>query len=124
MIDLKEKIGKLGGWLALILSALLLLSVVGNIRKVISIQSQVQEGKQKIEKLKKENEELIGKIKQNQGPEFVEKQVRDKLGLIKEGERVVVLPDEDILRKLAPRVPQEEDTLPDPNWEKWLKLFI
>jgi hypothetical protein len=43
---------------------------------------------------------------------------------VKEGEVIVVLPDEDILRKLAPLLPTEENTLPEPNWKKWEKLFF
>ncbi|MDP3994252.1 MAG: hypothetical protein Q8P91_00270, partial [bacterium] len=55
--------------------------------------------------------------------EYIEKQLRDKLGLSKEGETIVVLPDADTLRKLVPPIPGEEEILPDPNWKKWLKLF-
>ena len=44
--------------------------------------------------------------------------------MAKEGEIVVILPDEHILRKLAPDREIEEEVLPDPNWKKWMKLFL
>ena len=66
-------------------------------------------------------EQRLAEVK---GEEYIEKQLRDNLGLAKEGEIVVVLPDEEILRKIAPSVPEEEDILPDPTWKKWLKLFF
>ncbi len=37
---------------------------------------------------------------------------------------VVVLPDTATLEKLAPEVPVEQETLPDPNWKKWWNLFF
>lgn len=118
------KLDKLWNWLTLVLSVLLLLSVVRNTKRVLNIRQEVENDKQKVEKLKKENEDLVAQINRNQGPEFIEKQVRDKLGLIKQGEKLVVLPDKDTLRKLAPQIPQEKNTLPDPIWKRWLKLFM
>ncbi len=43
--------------------------------------------------------------------------------MAKEGEIIIVLPDEEILGTLAPNLEEEEEALPDPNWKKWLKLF-
>jgi len=103
---------------------LLLISTVKNIGRVGSINKAVQSEKDKVEKMKQENAELEAQIAQTQGSAFIEKQIRDKLGLAKAGEAIVVLPDVEILKKLAPRIPVEENTLPDPNWKKWIHLFI
>ncbi|KKS95820.1 MAG: coiled-coil [Microgenomates group bacterium GW2011_GWC1_43_13] len=107
-----------------VLALLLLVSTVRNIGRVRGINSAVQEEKQKVEKMKDENAALEAQIAQTQGSAFIEKQIRDKLGLAKEGEAIVVLPDVEILRKLAPQTTVEQNSLPDPNWRKWLKLFI
>lgn len=112
------------GYGALLLVILMSASIARNIRKVISIRGEVANEREKIESLRKENEELQKRVTETQSDEFIEKQIRDKLGLVKEGEIVVVLPDEEILRSLAPNVSEEEDFLPDPNWKKWLKLFL
>ena len=77
-----------------------------------------------MEKMKAENAALEAQIAQTQGSAFIEKQIRDKLGLAKTGEAIVVLPDAEILKKLAPQIPVEENSLPDSNWRKWMKLFI
>ena len=107
-----------------VLIVLLLASTVKNIEKVSGIKSAVQKEKEKVEKMKEDNLKLEAQIAQTQGSDFIDKEIRDKLGLVKEGEAIVVLPDADILRKLAPQMPMEEDTLPDPNWKKWEKLFF
>jgi len=115
---------KFVGYFILLLLVLMTASIIRNIGKVRAIRNEVAKEKERIEKLKAENEELQRKIEETQSDEFIERQIRDKLGLTKEGEIVVVLPDEEILRSLAPKIENEEDTLPDPNWKKWLKLFL
>jgi len=119
----KIKAKKLFGLAIWILAFLLLISTVKNIQKVADINNAVRTEKTKVEKMQEENAQLAAQIAQTQGDAYIEKQIRDKLGLAKPGEAIVVLPDADILRQLAPQIPVEENTLPDPNWKKWMKLF-
>jgi cell division protein FtsB len=100
------------------------LSIFRNLSKLNKAKGKVAKVEQNIEKLIRENKELEERLKEVQSTQFVEKEIRDKLGLAKEGEIVVVLPDEEILRKLAPKIEEEETELPDPNWKKWIKLFL
>lgn len=115
---------KIVGYGVLIVIILMLGSITRNIGKVIAIRGEVAEERKRIESLQKENEELQKRIAETQSDEFIEGQIRDKLGLVKEGEIVIVLPDEEVLRSLAPKISEEADTLPDPNWKKWVKLFL
>jgi len=122
--NVKIKAKTLLGLATWVLALFLLISTIRNIGRVRDINSAVQEEKDKVEKMKEENTQLEEQIAQTQGSAFIEKQIRDKLGLAKEGEAIVVLPDAEILRKLAPQMPVEQNSLPDPNWRKWMKLFI
>ena len=115
---------KVVGYGALLLVVLMLASIVRNVGKVVAIREEVAKERERLERLEKENEQLQKKITKTQSDEFIEKQIRDKLGLVKEGEIVVVLPDEEILRGFAPKIVVEQDSLPDPNWKRWLKLFL
>lgn len=115
---------KITGYGFLLIIVLMTLSIIRNIGKITAIRKEVDAERQRIEKLKIENEELQKRISETQSDEFVERQIRDKLGLVKEGEIVMVLPDEEVLRSLAPKLDYEEDSLPDPNYIKWLKLFL
>lgn len=119
-----ELFGKLFGYILVFISILLIISLVRNIKKVKEAQSRIDKVRERVEKLKKENEELSKQAEAIQAEEFIEKQLRDKLGLAKPGEIVLVLPDAETLRKLSPQIPEEEETLPDPNWRKWLHLFL
>jgi cell division protein FtsB len=122
--SLKIKAKKLLGIASWVLAVILLISTVRNINNVRRIQSEVDAERLKVEKMKEDNAQLAAQIAQTQGSAFIEQQIRDKLGLVKPGEAIVVLPDEDIIRASAPEPPIEEDTLPDPNWVRWEKLFF
>jgi len=121
---IKEFFGRVWGYAVWVLILILAFSVIRNVRKAISIRSEIAREQVKVDKIKEENARLEREILQTQSGAFIEKQVRDRLGLVKEGEAIVVLPDEEILRRLAPQIPPESDTLPDPNWKKWIQLFI
>jgi cell division protein FtsB len=110
-----------GIWLVILL---LSLSVARNLAKVINIRGEVTKEKEKVAKMEKINNDLENQIANTQGVDFVEKQIRNKLGLVKSGEALVILPDEDIVKRLAPIIDDQDDTLPDPNWKKWEKLFF
>lgn len=102
----------------------MLVSLTRNIVKVREAKERLKEKEEYIEKTRKENEELGQRVDIFKSEEFIEKQLRDKLGLAKEGEIIIVLPDEETISKFAPSDEKEEEILPDPNWKKWLKLFF
>lgn len=104
--------------------AILCVSTIRNVGKIFSIKAEIEKKKIKVARIDEENKRIEMEIAKAQSPEFIERQVRDKLGLVKEGETVVVLPEIEEVKKLAPRLDLEEDYLPDPNWRKWLKLFM
>ena len=110
-------------YVGLFLGFLFLLSLIRNISKIADAEKRISKAQERVEKLRKENEETERRLAEVKGEEYIEKQLRDKLGLAKEGEIVVFLPDEETLRKIAPGIAEEEDVLPDPTWKKWLKLF-
>lgn len=99
------------------------LSLFKNIAKVREATERIENARAKVEKLKEEETRLGEELRKVQSDEFMQSQLRDKLGLAKEGETIVVLPDPEILKELTPRIPEEEDVLPDPIWKRWAKLF-
>lgn len=91
---------------------------------MFNIKNAIKKEETRLAKLRKENEDLKKKAEEAGKDIFFEKEARNKLGLGKEGEIIVVLPDDETLKKLAPKREEEEDVLPDPNWKKWMKLFL
>jgi cell division protein FtsB len=120
---LKEKLRVYSNYLLIFIFLLMFASLIRNILRVVESNKRIGKAQDQVEKLKKENEELEEKLAVTKSEGYIEKQLRDKLGLAKEGEIVIVLPDEKILETFAPSLEEEEETLPDPNWKKWLKMF-
>jgi len=103
---------------------LLSLSLVGSITRILNANEKVTVAKNKILAAQKEQKDLQKKVAEAKSPEFIEQEARNKLGLAKKGEIVVVLPDPQTLKLLAPTHEKEEEFLPLPNWKKWMKLFF
>ncbi|HKB88096.1 MAG TPA: septum formation initiator family protein [Patescibacteria group bacterium] len=121
---MKRIFNKLGGYAIWLLILLLTVSVIKSIKRTAQIHVQIESEKAKLAKIQADNNKLSAELAQTQNPNFIERQVRDKLGLGKINEAIVVLPDAETLRKLAPYMEVVADTLPDPNWKKWEKLFF
>ena len=120
---LKQKLIKVRIYILIIFVFLFALSLFRNILKVNEVKNRIQREREKVQKLEEEGKILEEELKKMQGNEFLETQLRDKLGLAKKGESVVILPDPETLKSLVPKIPDEKDYLPDPPYIKWLKLF-
>lgn len=108
-------------FVALIIS----LSLVSSIRVFLSASSRLDESNQKLQNIKKENEELQEQLEEVASDFYTEKSAREKLNYAYDNEVVVVLPEEDIIRLASPYKQKEKKVvLPDPNWKKWVQLFL
>lgn len=101
----------------------LIVSLSRSIIKLTKAEDKIQDVKNKIISLKKDNQNLQNDISQMQSDFFIEKQARDKLGLAKKGEIVLVLPPNENYDALINQNNEAKPTLPLPNWKKWLKVF-
>lgn len=72
-------------------------------------------------KLEAKNKNLKKKLNEVQSKEFIEEQARDKLGFSKNGETVIIIP-EDKLKHILGASQAAEIRLP--NWLGWLKVFL
>lgn len=72
--------------------------------------------------LQKQNSNLKREFERVQTPEFIERQARDKLGMSKKGETIVVIPDEKIKEVLGGSKSAEIKKIA--NWLGWWKLFF
>ena len=127
----KEKIGTfldiLGDYsklLFILITIILGVSLYRNFTKVKSSKDRIEQARRKVEELKDQNTKLKRNLQEKESEEFIERELRNKLNLARKDEIVLVLPDDEILRKLAPEKVEEQQDLPDPNWKKWLKLFF
>lgn len=104
--------------------SLFAISLIGNVIQIQRGKERLEKTREEIANLESEQEKLLQEIGYVESEVYFETQIRDSLGLSKEGEIVVVLPDEEILRLLAPKIHEEPEFLPKENWEKWRDLFF
>lgn len=101
------------------------LSIVRSIYGLLGKDDAIDEARARVEELKREQVELIELQKEVNSAEFVEREARNRLGLAKEGEVVVILPPEDVLKRLAPPIEELEEYFEeDPIWRRWTKMFF
>lgn len=77
--------------------------------------TQVQE---ELDFQKQENQRLKAALSYSQTQEFIEKEARDKLFMVKKGEQKVLIPKE------SKNLQEDQKKANDPNWKKWWKLFF
>ena len=105
---------------ALFLSAVL----IKNIESITNVRSRVDNAQKEVENLQKEQNELKNRIRTATSEAFVEEVARNKLGLGKAGETVIVLPSDDFLKSLAPSLESGDIEPEKANWRKWLGRFF
>lgn len=101
------------------LTLLLALSVGREITQLISVRQRIAASEQKLADLKKAQEDLSKEKERRQTESFIEEQARNKLGLARPGEEIIILPKEDKQKETSNK--QKENL---PNWQKWLNLFL
>lgn len=101
-------------------SFFLSLGLIRSITGHWSKQSLVSQRQQVLKQEEERSRELIMRLQEATGAAFIEKQARDKLGLVKEGETIVLL---DKLSINGDDSAANEVAL-SPTWKNWWKLFF
>jgi cell division protein FtsB len=103
------------GIVSLFLSLGLLRSIVDHWQK----RNIVVERQEALKREQERNSELISRLEEATSSAFIEKEAREKLGLVKEGDTIVLL---DTSQEAQLTIPRMKDLTP--NWKKWWKLFF
>src|SRR3990167_9375698 len=93
-----------------------------SLQKIMSFRGTSQKvvGAQKrLEQLKEENERLKNDLEYKKSERFIEEEIRNKLGLAREGEEVFAVPKDVDRESLI--VNEDEGK---PNWQKWRQLLF
>lgn len=104
-----------------VLVAILLLFLVNTTNELLKIRqsgSVVNELQNELNDKNNYNKFLQEQLKYVQTEDFIEKESREKLGLVKKGEVIV---QEKIDNSVSIKL---EEKLTKPNWKLWLELFI
>lgn len=83
----------------------------------------LREKEEIVSNLRKGNEEIRKKVEELSSDLYLEKQLRDNLGMAREGEQVIILPDDEELEALVPDLDMENRSEVKPIWQRWLEVF-
>lgn len=97
-------------------------SLIRQITSALKSGENLQQVVDDLHKMEIQNQELKKRLSQIELPEFIEKEARNKLGLVKMGETLVIIPQEKIDAILGKDKKQEEIKFPNPLG--WLKVFF
>ena len=90
----------------------------GNVWRLWKAGERIKQAEQEVRKQELENSELKKRLAEVQSPEFIEKEAREKLGLGKLGEEIIVLPQQNAISNIQYPISNE------PNWRKWWKVYV
>lgn len=108
-------------WLILAVGLIMALRVGTNVVRLHKLGAQVVEAERQLDSAKLKNADLKQKLEQAQTPEYLEKEVRNRLGYAKEGETVIIIPKEE-LSTWGDLTSTDEAGLSNPL--KWWKLYF
>ena len=97
-------------------------SLISQIISTLRSDDRLEQASTELHKLELKNRELRKRLAEVKSIEFIEQQARDKLSFGREGETVVIIPEEKIQEVLSDKDENEEPKLP--NWQGWLRLFF
>lgn len=109
----------------IVLSIIILIfsyNIIGQIASALRAEERFQDTIESLHKLEVKNKELKTKLEEVKTAEFIERQARDNLGLVKEGETLVIIPQKVIDSVLGLTQKPEEIRLFNPLG--WWKLFF
>ena len=106
--------------LFLIVGVLLIVGLAGSSYRLWNKRDIVAERQAVLAQLEAANRQLQKALQDAQSEGFVERMAREKLGLVKEGETIVIMKNE----KLKMTNEEQEVEENSPNWKKWWGLFF
>ena len=101
-----------------IVSLIIIISLSRSVYSLWKKKDILKDTQDALVKLEIEQQDLQKKLEESQNPAFIEQMARDKLGMIKEGEKIVLVPKKENSEQKA------EDQTNLPNWKQWWKLFF
>lgn len=105
----------------ILLSLVIAYSLLGQITDALRSGDRLSSQAEAVYKLEAKNRQLKKRLSEVQSAEFIEQQARNKLGLGRAGETIVIIP-EDKLKSLMGASQSAEVRLP--NWLGWLRVFF
>lgn len=128
MVNLIGKFrGLLKGKILIFIAVFAIFGAVHTAFRLSGGDEALEEARERLSREEAERVELEGMLVRLNSQDYIEREARDKLGVAREGETIVVLPNDEDLRRFAPRedvfdAEFEREKLP--IFRQWVRLFL
>lgn len=113
---------KIGFVLGILVILIIAYNLVVQIFSTLKSGDRLTEASDKLHQLEVKNQELRKKLEEVNSSDFIEQEARNKLGLGKDGETLIIIPDEKI--DLILEASKEAKIIKLPNYLGWWKVFF
>lgn len=113
-------------WIFLVILGFFGVSALSMVWRIYRVNRDFAKKAQLLESKKAELSQVVSMSEYLQSHDFVEKEIRDKLGYTKQDEVLLILPsDEELLKMVSLDWDRGEGLQkPLPNWKKWYATFF
>ena len=115
-------IKKLGTIAIISIVLILAYKIILQINDALKSGDRLSSQAETVYELEKANKEIKKKLSEAESPEFIEEEARNKLGLGKNGEVIVIIPDKTLKQVMEGSSSAKPVRLP--NYQGWLKVFF
>lgn len=105
----------------ILVSLIVAYNLINQIISAVKSGERLSQAADAVYQLEAKNRKLKQKLSQIRSAEFIEEEVRNKLGLSKKGETVIVIPEEKLKAVLGASSSAQVRL---PNWLGWWKVFF
>jgi len=84
----------------------------------------VKEEKERLVQVEKKHEDLTEKLNMVQTSAFVEKEARERLGMAKAGDTVIIMDTNSTFPKEREGILSTDPSGQIPNWKRWWQIFF
>lgn len=118
-----DDMGKNIRWIVILVSLFMIISLSRSVGDLWGRRNIVEQEQKRLSELEKKHEELVEKYDLVQTPGFVEREARDRLGMAKEGDTIILM-DQSSVGAYSPKGTGDGSLEELSNWKQWWEVFF
>ena len=119
-----DTMGKNIRWIVILVSVFMIISLSRSVVDLWGRRNIVEQEQKRLSELEKKHEELVKKHDLVQTPAFIEREARDRLGMAKEGDTVILMDQSSVGKSSSQKTTEYGFSEELPNWKQWWGVFF
>jgi cell division protein FtsB len=122
VVEKKSAKSRLLGWVIIVVGIVLAVKTTQNLIRLWKVGDSLERSRQELQEAEKRNSELKARLVEVKSDGFAEEEARNKLGYVKPGEELLIIPPQDTGNTLPITRPQNQKN--ETNLQAWWRLYI